>query len=377
MVLEIPKSSEYAQSNIAFVGILNDPRRPQYVLIDSDEGRDGRIKFPGSRFRAPLKGQTLEDSAAERFEEQTGLRVINNLGLRFVVPARSRHDDQWLVRNVYVGMVAGTFAGKNDGRNVYFADAGQGVKYGKVFASPLGDSKKKVPLEWITSENHVIADHATKILHNFDWENHETSYMDRIPSIGVDSQTSSDVRGLGCGLAVSSIMLVYRPKPYEEEHVLMVELKEDKYGKPLPGYAGGKIERLKNAETRNLDPISCCFEEGRQEIGIPVTPMGLIGVACTPIDMPRGNYHNSIVTFAFLAKPRNPLEVPKALDNPGKYLEDKMEKYVAESFSAHEERVLRGALRMPDMPEIGREFFRTSPSGKNLLSQIVDAGNEY
>ena len=371
MALVIPKSSEYAESSITFVGIGNEIYgRPQYVLIDSDEWKDNRLKFPGLRFRAPLQGKTLEDAAAERFEEQTGLKVVKNLGLRSVVPARSRHDDQWIFRNIFVGVVDGTPVEKNDPRNVYVADAGHGVSNGESFAYPLGNSGDKIPLEWITRENHVIADLATNIIHYFDWKNHETNWMRRISCIGVEPQTSSNKRELGCGLGVSSMMLVYRPEPDQEEKVILLRRKGDDY----PGYAGGKIETPKDANSKNLDPVSCCVREGAEEFGFDIEPLGLIGVACTPIDMPSEDYHNSIVSYAFLARPVNPLQVKEALKNPREYLESKMENYVVESLREHRDRISRGELRMPDMMEVGKTFFKGTPGDRIPLNHIIDSG---
>lgn len=375
MGLKILKSSEYAESSITFVGLSREIYgRPQYVLVDSDIGKSPGLKFPGLRFRAPLKGKNLENSAREIFEEQTGLKVVQNLGLRSVVPARSRHDGKWIFRNIFVGVVDGTPADKRDGRKVYLADAGSGVNSGESFAYPLGNSRNKVPLEWVTKENHVIADLATNMIHNFDWKNYNTNWMDRISCLEVEPQTTSESRELGCGLAVSSMMLVYRPKPSEEEHVIMLKLKNDKYGKSFPGYGGGKIEIPKDFNSKNLDPISCCIREGAEEFGFDIYPLSLIGVACTPIDMPSEQYHNSIVTYAFLARPVNPLQVEDALKNPRTYLEDKMENYVVESLREHRDRISRKELRMPDMLKVGEEFFKTTPRDKIVLSQIVDSG---
>jgi len=371
MGLEILKKSDYAESTITFVGLsMNMYNRPQYVLIDSDEGKDSRLKFPGLRFRAPLKGRTLEDVAADRFEEQTGLKVVHNLGLRAVIPARSRHDRKWIFRNIFAGVVDGTRAEKKDTRKTYIADAGHGINNDYGFAHLLDNSKNKIPIEWITPENHVIAELATNMLYHFDWNSHETSWMKRIPSIGVEPQTDSDSRELGCGLAVSSIFLVYRSNSHEEEKVILLKRREDEY----PGYAGGKIETPKDAEATNIDPISCCVEEGAQEFGFGIMPLGLIGVACTSINMLSEKYHNSIVTYSFVARPVNPLGVELALR--GKPPEEKMEKYVVEGLREHKDRVLRGELRMPDMIGIGNMFYKNNPGNRIPLTQIYDSGRK-
>ena len=90
--------------------------------------------------------------------------------------------------------------------------------------------------------------------------------------------------------------------------------------------------------------------------------------------MPSEKYHNSIVTYSFLARPVNLLQVKEALKNPRNYLEDKMESYVVETLAKHKERVDRGELRMPDMIEVGKTFFRGTPGDRIPLNQIVDSG---
>lgn len=368
MALEILKKQDYAESSITFIGLTKEMYgRHQYILVDSDDGKNPKLKFPGLRFRAPTKGKTLEDVAAERFEEQTGLKVTKNLGLRAVIQARSRHDRKWIFRNIFAGIVDGTPADKKDERNVYVADAGHGLNNGRI-AYLYNRTERKVPLDWVTPENQVIADLATNLTSRLDWENGEAGWMKRIPLIGVEPQTDSDERKLGCGLAVSSIFLVYRPDPAEEERIVMVKRWGDKY----PGYAGGKIETPKDIESSNIDPVSCCAEEGEQELGFRVITQSLIGVACTPINMPSEDHHNSIITYAFLARPVNPLKAEHVLK--GKPPEEKMERYFQENYMEHRDRISRKELRMPDMLGIGDAFLRTDPLDRISLTQIYDSG---
>ena len=106
-------------------------------------------------------------------------------------------------------------------------------------------------------------------------------------------------------------------------------------------------------------------------------PLGLIGVTCTPIDVfsenPESNY-NSLVNYSFVARPVNPLEVKKCLENPREHLEDKMESYVSESLTKHRDRIFKEQIRMPDMVEIGKYFFEGKPGDRIPLTQIIDSG---
>lgn len=374
MVIKIKKSKDYAESNITFIGFSHEIYgRPQYILINSDEGHNEKLKFPGLRFRAPSRNQTLEDVAIERFEEQTGLKVVKNLGLRAIMPTRSRHDNQWMFRNVFVGIVDGTKAEKtNDGSKVYVADSGQGVNDNGT-AYLLGDARKKVPIEWVVGDNKVVARIATNMINNFDWQALDTKWFRRIPVIRVPPQTSTDYRSLGCGLAIASIMLIYRQSENDPEKIILLRRKGDKY----PGYAGGKIETPKSKESANLDPISCCVKEGADEYGFSIQSLSLICCSCTPIEVPKKKekeYHNSIINYSFVARPTNLLQVREALTNPRGYLEGKMEEYVVETLDEHRDRILSGELRMPDMPLIGSFFYKGLPGDRIPLNQIVDSG---
>ena len=108
-----------------------------------------------------------------------------------------------------------------------------------------------------------------------------------------------------------------------------------------------------------------------------IQPRALNCCAVTPLDMPgndNAKYYNSIINYSFVAEPTNPREVENALKHPEKYLEGKMESYLVESLDEHRDRILRGHLRMPDMPYIGDQFFKTSPGDKIPLTQIVSSG---
>ncbi|MBI2042840.1 hypothetical protein HYT25_00435 [Candidatus Pacearchaeota archaeon] len=372
MVLQIEKSENYAESNIAYIGLTRRYGKSQYILVDSDEGKNPKLKFPGSRFRAPLSGKTLEDVAMERFEEQTGLEISQSLGLRTILPARSRHTGQWVFRNVFVGIIddEGDLMKRNDGRKVYVVDAGNGQKNGQGFAYKIGDVEKRIPIRYVTEENQLIARTAKNILDNFDWKERETEWLRKIPVLESPPQTDSDSRELGCALAVSSIFLTYRPSPDKETHIILLKRKGDMY----PGYGGGKIETLKNLNSKNLSPISCCVEEGKEEYGFDIQPLGLLGIACTPIDMPSQNHFNGIINYTFIAEPRNPLELEEALKKPKKYLESNMECYVIEGMSKFRDRIREKRLRMPDMSRIGKEFFKGTPGSRIPLTQIFGTG---
>ena len=103
MNLHIEKIDRYAESNVTIIGLTQIYGRPQYVLVDSPDSES--LKFPGLQFTAPKPGKTLEDSARDRFEEQTGLPIEKMLGLRAVVPSRSWKRSQWMFKNVFLGVV--------------------------------------------------------------------------------------------------------------------------------------------------------------------------------------------------------------------------------------------------------------------------------
>jgi len=373
MGLLIPKNPKYAEATITFIGLSNSIYgKPQYVLVNPSDNST-TLKFPGLKYRRPREGETLEDVAVERFEQQTGLKVSKRLGLRGIIPGRSRHTNHWIFRNVFLGVVDGTSAGENDGRTVYMADAGSGV-IKKGIAYELGNSQNRAIVNWSTPEDRSVAELATNCLYNFNWNRLGTTWNRKIPCIGVPSLTSRDLDDKeGCGLAVSSMMLIYKPTPEDELHVMMVKRKGDKF----PGYAGGKIENPEDSSSQNLDPISCCAKEGADEFGFGIMPLGLIGVTCTPIDVfsenPESNY-NSLVNYSFVARPVNPLEVKKCLENPREHLEDKMESYVSESLTEHRDRIFKKQIRMPDMVEIGKYFFEGKPGDRIPLTQIIDSG---
>ncbi|MEK6872100.1 MAG: hypothetical protein AABX16_04315 [Nanoarchaeota archaeon] len=374
-MVEIEKNKEYAESNIAVVGITNVAYgRPQYILVNSDAGTNPLLKFPGSRYRAPLsKTETLENIAQARFEELTGLKVSKNLGIRFILPARSRNDKQWVFRNVCFVIVDDVHQyNQPDGtRKVYLADVGQGRKKKEEYVYELMNPRAKIPLHWVSYDNQIMARRVTDVVYNFDWQKGETDWYKRIPSVGATPLSDNAERPLGCGLAVASMMLLYQSNVDDSRKIILLQRKNDTY----PGYGGGKIETLTTADSLNIDPISCCIEEGAQEYGFPIQPRALICCACTALDCPDPNTHyNSIITYAFIAEPTNLYKVEDALQNPKKYLEGKMESYVVETLDEHRGRIYREELRMPDMISVGKKFYETSPGSNIPLTQIISSG---
>lgn len=376
MGLKIERNEEFAESNVTIIGLTRAAYgRPQFILTSSDNGDNPKLKFPGLKFRSPRdSSKTLEDAAIDRFEEQTGLTMYKSLGLRTIIPTRSRHGDRWMFRNVFVLVVNDPKIRENDGRDVYVADPGQGFSDGE-YVQKLGSSGKKTPLEWVVGDNKIVSRVATDILYNFNWKNLSTNWYNKIPCLKVEPQTETYNDELGCALAVSSMMLLYQPNPNDSQKVITLRRKQDRF----PGYAGGKIERLASSESKNIDPISCCAEEGSEEFGFKVQPRSLIGVATTPLYYPKGGertHYNAIVNYAFVAEPTNSLQVKEALDNPRHFLEDKMAEYVVEDFDEHRDRVFREELRMPDMVAIANQFYAGSPGSKISLDHIRASGSE-
>ncbi len=370
MVIQIEKKENYGEANVTVIGITRHYGKPQFILVDSDEGRNHQLKFPGLRFRAPpTENQTLEDCAKARFEEQTGLSVKEMLGLRAIVPTRSRHGGKWIFRNVFLAEADAETINQNDGRFVYLANPGQGIYPGEEFVFRLGSSKEKRRLEWIVEDNRIIAEIAQNLLHYFDWNKGDSTYLRKITCLGAQPQTLSEERPLGYGLAVASMMLLYKPSANETEKIILLKRKEDKY----PGYAGGKIE-TPDVSRKNVGPISCCAKEGSEEYGFSIEPVSLIGVATTSCNMGSENHYNSIINYAFVARPTNPRLVKDALSNPGDYLEDKMECYVVEDLIEHRDRISRGELRMPDNFPIGGLFYDNTPAERISLEQIIPSG---
>lgn len=371
MKLSIKKNELYGESTVTIVGLTRAYGQPNYILVEAD---NGQLKFPGLRFRAPnSETETLEDSAKARFEEQTGFTLDKMLGLRTIIPTRSRHGNQWVFRNLFYGVVNNTETRRDSDipRKVYVAKPGQGINPEGESVKELGNSSNIRSLDWVINDNQVIARTATSVLNHFDWNKQDSNWDKRIPCLGAEPLTDSPERPLGCALSVASTMVIYRPSVDEPWHIIMVKRKNDIF----PGYAGGKIETP--ASKKNLDPISCCIQEGAEEFGFGIQPRALIAVSITPLDVPEGKtdiYYNSIVNYSFVAEPTNPLQVQEALSNPRKFLEEKMECYVMESLDHHRDRIAKRELRMPDMVEIGREFYKTSPGNKIPLTQIRASG---
>jgi len=377
MSVIIPKNSTYARSTVTIVGITRTAYgRPQYILVEAD---NKLLKFPGLRFRAPQTSeQTLEDVAKARFEEQTGLTMDRTLGLRTIMPTRNRHNNEWIFRNIFYGVVENPENRKeNDiGRKVYVADPGQGYLSERDQVAELGNSDSRRSLDWVFPDNQVIARSATNVLNHFDWENYRSDWDHRIPCLGSSSLTDSSYRPLGSALAVASMLLIYRPSVDDSWNIILLQKKGDQH----PGYAGGKIETP--ASKKNLDPISCCVQEGEEEYGFSIQPRALVGVAVTPLEVPdrfddsldSSKFYNAIVNYAFVAEPTNPEDVACALRDPSTFLEPKMERYVVETLDEHRDRIGRRELRMPDMVEIGKQFYKTSPGSKIPLTQIRASG---
>ena len=262
--------------------------------------------------------------------------------------------------------------GKTDiGRSVYLADPGRGVRHEDVEVFRAGDAGKVIRIPWVVSDNRDVAKIATDMLGRFDWKHMETDWYRRIPCVGAEPLTTSGERPLGCGLAVASMILMYKPRVGEDFQVIHVKRKCDEF----PGYAGGKIETPHEGEGLNLDPISCCMAEGEQELGFKVRPTGIICCAHTALDVPSDKtdkHYVGLDNLAFVAAPINLRHAEQALKTPR--LEERMECYTVESVYEFRERVDAGKLRMPDMASIGREFFRTPPGEKISLTQIRDSG---
>ena len=371
MGFSIEKDSEYAESNVTIIGLTQMYGRPQYVLV---EARDNKLKFPGVKFKAPISvNETLEDCAKHRFEEQTGLTIDKMLRLRAIVPTRSRESNQWMFRNVFLGVVddSNRQTKPEKDRVVFLADPGQIYHEFDEHVSRVGNSKEKRKIEYRSPDNHIIARIAKDITRKFNWDDYSTNWHREIPCVGVKSQAPDEKRELGCALAVSSMMLIYQEREEETLKIILLKRKGDKY----PGYAGGKIETPKSSDSLNLDPISCCAKEGAEEYGFPIQPRVLICCAATPIDMPNPETHyNSIITYAFMAEPTNLKKVEQALKNPKDHLEGRMEEYVVETLDEHRDRILRQELRMPDIMSVGDQFFKTTPGEKISLNQIISSG---
>ena len=371
MEISIKKDPAYAESTVTIIGLTKTYGRPQYILVEAD---NQKLKFPGLRFRAPYhEPETLEDVARVRFEEQTGLTVDKMLGLRTIVPTRSRHSNQWQFRNVFYVVVNNTEMRKEQdiARKVYVADPGQGFKSGKDEVAELGNFRNKRTLEWVIADNQSIARSATNVLNHFNWDDLTCNWDRRIPCLGAQGLTESEERPLGYALGVASMMVIYKPSVDDPWNVIMVQRKGDEF----PGYAGGKIETPESR--KNTDPISCCIQEGVEEFGFGIQPRALIAVSVTPLGVPKSKtdlYYNSIINYAFIAEPTNPLEVKEALANPSNHLEGKMDGYVIETLEEHRDRINAKQLRTPDMIQIGNQFYQTSPGNKINLSQIRASG---
>lgn len=369
------KDHKFGQGSVSVVGITrNFYGRPQYFLVEADEGRNSHLKIPGLRFRV-RNGRSLEEIAADRFREQTGFNIDKMLGLRAVVPARSRHGVSWNFQNVFFGIVDSPVQEKNDGRMVYLSDPGQGVLGNEEYVGRFGNFSEKRKLIWANQNDRVVARTARKFLSHFNWERQDTDHYRRINCMNVTVPPEKELYNngdLGCGLAVSSMILLYQETPYSEEKVIMVQRKGDIY----PGYAGGKIETPISTESSNIDPVSCCIEEGRQEYGFEVTVKGLIGVSITPLDFHDSErQYSGLLNYSFFVVPTNPLKVAEALKNPEAYIEPKMEGYVVETLDEHRDRILRGELRSPDMILAGNRFYGMGDGEFIPLSQFVSSGS--
>lgn len=306
-----------------------------------------------------------------RFTEQTGLEVKTSLGLRAVLPTRGRNDGSWKFRNIFCCTVTDKSIKSpesTDGRKVYLANPMHKNK-DECKVVELGRKKEHI-LPWVSPEYYVLSGEVDHIIKRFNWETEDTDWFRRIPCVGASPLTDSMNRELGCGLAVSSIILLYKPSVLEDSKIIMLRRKGDEY----PGYAGGKIETLRTPDSRNLDPVTCCIEEGKEEFGFEIIPKGLVSCSATALDMPRDGHYNSIVNYCFVAEPVNQLEVRNALKNPRKFLEDKMECHVVEGFEDHEERIKEGGMRMPDMIGNGTEFLKGTPGSRIPLGQIIRSG---
>ena len=370
--MKIKKDPKYAESNISIIGITrNLYGRPQYFLVNADQGRSDKLKFPGLRFQASnSKGNTLEDMAKYRFEEQTGYSIDTMLGLRAIIPARSRHSTNWTFQNVFLGVVNDLTKRNNDGRSVYVSEPGQGIINDNECVIEAGNVNFSRKLVWANQNDRIVARVAKDILYHFDWERQDTEYLRRIPCLGASTKSDNDSE-LGCSLAVSSMMLLYQESPDSQQKIILIKRKGDDY----PGYGGGKIETPISMESKNLDPISGCAMEGSEEYGFDIQPRALLGVAITPLECSDDSYYNAIMNYAFVAEPTNLLHVREALKNPKDHLERKMECYVVETLDEHRDRILRKELRMPDMVEIGNQFYKRSPGEKIPLTQFLSSGS--
>lgn len=373
MGFHIEKNTNYAQASVSVIGLTRFYGRPQFFLVNSDEGANPNVKFSGQHFRA-CDGGKLEDMAKSTFQQQTGFN-INDLSLRAVVPSRSRRTGQWLFRNIFLGYVDCHEKRNTNGnkRKTYLADPNQEFTGEFVEVMPFGESSSKSNLKWVSSDDKFIASMARDMMLNYNWDKRNTNWFSKIPCVGVVNNVES-YQGIGCGLAVSSMMLLHRSNPGDQAKIILLKRKGDKY----PGYAGGKIETPDKSDALNLDPISCCAQEGAEEFGFLIQPRALICTAVTPLNVPNSEtskYYNSIINYAFVAEPTNPRIVEDALRDPSKYLKDsKIEGYHIETLDQHRDRVLKGELRMPDMSLIGREFYRTTPGQKIPLTQILASG---
>jgi len=358
------KKTKYAEGTVSIVGITKHYGELQLVVVDSDLGTNPRIKFPGLKFRA-FDGKTLEESASARFEEQTGFE-IENVQLKLVMPTRSRHDAQWIFRNIFFGNVADLGKRKkNDGRGVYLAYPGSGTFSAKPHITPLDKPDLRVPANWVSKDNILIAREAQQYAHT-------PGRFRQIPCMSAMIKDTYSDKELGCALGVASMIVLYQPSPSKEQKVILIKRKGDEY----PGLPGGKIETQKGPKSLNVDPVSCCVAEGSEELNFRVLPRALIGCAITPLSRPfsdeRRAYYNAIINYAFVVRPVNTKEVERALKHPK--LEEKMEGYVVYSLKEFRREIDAGRLRMPDNMPIGKKFFETNPGDYINLEQIIWGG---
>ncbi len=361
-----PDKGVYCQGGISvipFHRIRKHGVPDQYRLILMESATEGKMRFPGGRYWTPTGGITLEDAAIRRFEETTGLEVAVNHGLRVMGPSRNVRNARWMFRNIVFLEVDDLETKKKtpEGRSLYLANPGIGN--GSTTVRPF-DKKKDISLDLLRKDDKAVAKVA---YHQITRWAEGSEWYKRIPVLkvpGIDGETRED---LGYGLPVASIVLLYQPD--DDQRVILLKRIKDKH----PGFAGGKIEIPDTG--RNIDPITCCAQEGAEEFGFGIIAKSLIGVAITPLKVPKGEpidgYFHSLITYAFLAEPEKAADVRLALDSPKNFLgEKKFEGYEVMSYDQIREAAANDLLRMPDNAAIVDEFFRTGPGEKINLNQI-------
>lgn len=218
---------------------------------------------------------------------------------------------------------------------------------------------------------------------DFKWAINDGSYiaslmarnLSGIPVSRPLTDEETKISGMDFGLDVVSLII---PHTYKGKRGYVAIRNSD--NPDALALAGGKVERLEDIASHNIDVISCGVAEGEEEIGVNLRALSIVGVSMTPkdlLDLPPDVIEkikgNSIFNTCILAQASNPHQMDEAIKDPMRRLGTEERKKIKDIRFVPEDEwdeIINRPMRTPDMAPLARLERRQNPDSRPNLERV-------